>query len=179
MVLLVETLRRAGSFLVSHLVTGALTVLAMYGVGNVGLVFPASITDAMMLYSWVLTVIVLPIQAGVQVWSAIRLEPTPFLIFYYFQHDAANNLPHRFLDPVRSRIGLATVVILLIGGIVAWPVYSLYGGWLLIARFGLRLFSLENIILFVQAMGIGVSALFVAYLALASLAILLLQWRRR
>jgi hypothetical protein len=165
--------------LVSHLVTGVLTVVAMYGVGNVYLVFPASLTDAMMLYAWALTVLVLPIQAGVQVWSAIRLEPTPFLIIYYFQHDAVHNLPHGFLDPVRSRIGLATVVILLIGGLVAWPVYAIYGGWLLIARFGLRLFSIENIILFVQAMALGVSALFVAYLALASLAILLLQWRRR
>ncbi|MFX1474374.1 MAG: hypothetical protein ACFFCO_02705 [Promethearchaeota archaeon] len=174
-----QTLRRAGHFLASHLVTGVLTVLAMYGVGNVWLVFPATLTDIMMLYSWVLTMLVLPIQAGVQVWSAIRLEPTPFLIFYYFQHDAAHNLPHRFLDPVRSRIGLVTVVTLLIGGLVAWPVYALYGGWLLIARFGLGLFSLENILLFVQAMGIGVSALFVGYLVLASLAILLLQWRRR
>jgi hypothetical protein len=151
----------------------------MYGVGNVWLVFPASLTDIMMLYSWVLTVLVLPIQAGVQVWSAIRLEPTPFLIFYYFQHDATHNLPHRFLDPVRSRIGLVTVITLLIGGLVAWPVYAVYGGWLLLARFGLGLFSLENIILFVQAMAFGVSALFVAYFALASLAILLLQWRRR
>lgn len=151
----------------------------MYGVGNVWLVFPASLTDVIMLYFWGLTVLVLPIQAGVQVWCGLRLESTPFLIFYYFRHDAAHNLPHGFLDPVRSRIGLATVVILLIGGIVAWPVYALYGGWLLIARFGFRLFSLENIILFVQAMGIGVSALFVAYLAIASLAILLLQWRRR
>jgi hypothetical protein len=114
-----------------------------------------------------------------QIWSLVRFEPTPFLIIYYFQHDATTNLPHRFLDPVQSRIGLITVILVIIGGLVAFPLYSFYGAFVLIARFGFMLFTLDFIILFIQGLAVGASALFVAYFILASLGILILQWRRR
>jgi hypothetical protein len=150
----------------------------MYGVANVGLVFPVGIVEFMLLYSWGLTLIVLPIQAGVQLWSALHLSPTPILLSYYFQHDATRTLPHRFLDPVRSRIGLGTVVILLLGGLIAWPVYTILGGFLLVARFGPRLFTLDALLQFVRGLAVGVSVLFVLYFVLASLAIVIVQWRR-
>lgn len=151
----------------------------MYGVANIGLVLPVTVFEIMLLYAWMLTLLILPIQAGIQVWSILRLQPTPLLLSYYFQYNTTQDLPHRFLDPVRSRIGLITVILLLIGGIIAWPIFSVYGAFVLILRFGLFLFTLEFIILFLQGMAAGVSALFVAYFLLASFAILLLQWRRR
>ncbi len=171
--------RRIGWFLATHLFTGILTFLAMYGVANIGLVFPVTPFEMLLLYSWVLTLFILPIQAGIQIWSLIRFEPTPFLIIYYFQYDTTTNLPHRFLDPVESRIGLITIILLLIGGIVAWPIYSFYGAFLLFVRFGPLLFTIEFVILFIQGLAVGVAAIFVSYFILASLAILFLQWRRR
>jgi hypothetical protein len=171
-------LRRAGAFLGSHLASGLLTVLAMYGAANVALVFPVGIIDFMLLYAWVLTLILLPIQAGVQLWSALHLSPTPILLTYYFQYDATRTLPHRFLDPVRSRIGLGTVIILLLGGLVAWPVYTILGGFLLVAHFGPRLFTLDALLQFIRGLAVGVAALFVLYFVLASLAIVIVQWRR-
>ncbi|MFX1561845.1 MAG: hypothetical protein ACFFDP_00870 [Promethearchaeota archaeon] len=173
-----SALRRFAVFLGSHILSGVLTILAMYGVANVGLVFPASFIDIMFIYSWILTLLILPIQAGVQFWSAIRLEPTPFLLLYYFQHDDTSTLPHHFLDPVRSRTGLFTVFILLLGGLIAWPIYSIYGALLLIARVGLQIFALDFLVQLVHAMAIGVSAVFVAYFLLASIAIIIVQWRR-
>jgi hypothetical protein len=151
----------------------------MYGVANIGLVFPVTPFEILLLYSWVLTLFILPIQAGIQIWSLLRFEPTPFLIVYYFQYNTTTNLPHRFLDPVESRIGLITIILLLIGGIVAWPIYSFYGAFLLLVRFGPLLFTLEFVILFIQGLAVGVAALFVTYFILASLAILILQWRRK
>jgi len=171
--------RRIGWFLATHLFTGLLTFLAMYGVANIGLVFPVTPFEMLLVYSWVLTLFILPIQAGIQIWSLLRIEPTPFLIVYYFQYDSTTNLPHRFLDPVESRIGLFTIILLLIGGIVAWPIYSFYGAFLLLVRFGPLLFTLEFVILFIQGLAVGVAALFVTYFILASLAILILQWRRK
>jgi hypothetical protein len=182
-------IQRIGVFIGSHLVTGVLTALAMYGVANVSLALQVMLFEVspqyawvligLIYYSWLLTLLVLPIQAGLQIWGLLHLQPTPLLITYYFQHDATTNLPHRFLDPVQSRIGLITVIILLIGGIVAWPIFSFYGAFLLIARFGPLLFTLEFIILFIQGLVVGVSAVFVSYFILASLGILILQWRRR
>ena len=151
----------------------------MYGVANIGLVFPVTPFEILLLYSWVLTLFILPIQAGIQIWSLLRFEPTPFLIVYYFQYNTTTNLPHRFLDPVESRIGLITILLLLIGGIVAWPIYSFYGAFLLLVGFGPLLFTLEFVILFIQGLAVGVAALFVTYFILASLAILILQWRRK
>ena len=171
--------RRIGWFLATHLFTGLLTFLAMYGVANIGLVFPVTPFEILLLYSWVLTLFILPIQAGIQIWSLLRFEPTPFLLVYYFQYDTTTNLPHRFLDPVESRIGLITIILLLIGGIVAWPIYSFYGAFLLLVRFGPLLFTFEFVILFIQGLAVGVAALFVTYFILASLAILILQWRRK
>ena len=171
--------RRIGWFLATHLFTGLLTFLAMYGVANIGLVFPVTPFEILLLYSWVLTLFILPIQAGIQFWSLLRFEPTPFLIVYYFQYNTTTNLPHRFLDPVESRIGLITIILLLIGGIVAWPIYSFYGAFLLLVRFGPLLFTLEFVILFIQGLAVGVAALFVTYFILASLAILILQWHRK
>lgn len=182
-------IQQLGLFIGTHLISGFLTVFAMYGVANVGFVLQvilfgvtlqyAWILAVLLFYSWVLTLLVLPIQAGVQIWSLLRLRPTPILIAYYFQYDSTTNLPHRFLDPVQSRIGLITVFVLLFGGLVAWPLYSFYGAFLLIARFGPLLFTLEFVILFIQGLAVGASALFVAYFVLASLGVLLLQWRRR
>jgi len=174
-------MKKAASFLGSHVASLLLTGLAMYGVANIYLVFPVTFIDVMMLYAWILTLLILPIQTGVQVWSALSLKPTPLLLIYYFQHDASRNLPHQFLDPVYSRIGLATVVLLLLGGVVAWPSYAVYGALLLVVRtaMGFHLFGLEFLALFVRAMAVGVSALFVGYFAIASFAILLLQWRSR
>ena len=80
---------------------------------------------------------------------------------------------------MRSRIGWVTVVILLLGALIAWPVYAFYGAWLLVVQFGLQLFALEAIIEIVQGLAVGVSAIFVVYFVIASLAILILQWRRR
>ena len=161
----------------------------MYGVANVGLALQVMLFEisphyawiliGLLYYSWLLTLLVLPIQASLQIWSLLHLRPTPLLISYYFQHDTTTNLPHRFLDPVQSRIGLISVIILLIGGIVAWPIFSFYGAFLLIALFGFLLFTLDFIILFIQGLAVGVSAVFVAYFILASLGILILQWRRR
>ena len=150
----------------------------MYGVANVGLVFPVGIVQFMLLYAWVLTLILLPVQAGIQLWSALHLSPTPILLTYYFQYDATRTLPHRFLDPVRSRIGLGAVVVLLLGGLIAWPVYTLLGGFLLLDRFGPQLFTLDALLQFIQGLAVGVSALFVLYFVLASLAIVIVQWRR-
>jgi len=154
------------------------TVLAMYGVANVGFVFPLGLIELVLLYSWVLTLILLPVQAGVQLWTAAHLTATPILLTYYFQYDATRTLPHRFLDPVRSRIGLGTVVILLLGGLVAWPVYAVFGGLLLVVRFGPRLFTLDALLQLVRGLAVGVSALFVLYFVLASLAIVIVQSRR-
>lgn len=173
-----QRVQRGILFLVSHFGCGILTFLAMYGVANIGLVFPVSFYDIMFLYSWVLTLLILPIQAGVQLWSLFHLTPTPLLLIYYFRFDATRTLPHRFLDPVQSRIGLLTVILLLIGGLVAWPIYAVYGGFLLIARFGLLLFTPQFVIIFIQGLVVGVAAIFVAYFVLASVAIIILQWRR-
>ncbi len=161
----------------------------MYGVANVGfalqvILFEVSpqyawILIGLLCYSWVLTLLILPIQAGVQIWSLLRLESTPLLITYYFQYDATRNLPHRFLDPVQSRIGLTTVLILLIGGLVAWPIFSFYGTFLLVVRFGPLLLTLDFVVLFIQGLAVGASAIFVTYFVLASLGVLILQWRRR
>ncbi|MFW9934020.1 MAG: hypothetical protein ACFFDU_00640 [Candidatus Thorarchaeota archaeon] len=182
-------IRRIGLFLGSHLVSGILTFLAMYGVANVGLALQVILFEvsphyswillALLFFSWVLTLMVLPIQAGVQIWSLVHLQPTPLLITYYFQYDTTTNLPHRFLDPVQSWIGLTTVILLLVGGLVAWPIYSFYGAFVLVVRFGALLFTLEFVILFIQGLAVGVSAVFVAYFILASLGVLVLQWRRR
>jgi hypothetical protein len=184
-----QRIQQIGTFLGSHLISGILTFLAMYGVANIGLAFQVILFEvspqyawfitALLLYSWGLTLLFIPIHAGMQIWSLVRFEPTPFLIIYYFQHDATTNLPHRFLDPVQSRIGLITVILVIIGGLVAFPLYSFYGAFVLIARFGFMLFTLDFIILFIQGLAVGASALFVAYFILASLGILILQWRRR
>jgi hypothetical protein len=165
----------------SHLAAGVLTFLAMYGVdavANVGLLFRVGLVELILIYSWLVTLILLPIQTGIQLWSLAHLAPTPLLLTYYFQYDATRTLPHRFLDPVRSRIGLGTVIILLMGGLVAWPVYAFLGGLWLFARFGPRLFTLDALLQFIQGLPIGVSALFVLYFVLASLAIVIVQSRR-
>ena len=175
----VERIRGIGRVVLSHIITGILTFLAMYGVANIGLVFPVGVVEWMLLYSWVITLLVLPIQAGVQIWSLLQRQSTPLLLIYYFQYDTTTNLPHRFLDPVQSRIGLATVVILLIGGLIAWPIYAFYGAFLLIAQYGPLLFTLEFVVLFIQGLAVGTAAIFVAYFLLASFAILILQWRRK
>ena len=60
-------IQRIGTFLVTQVVSGLLTFFAMYGVANIGIVFPVTVVEIMLLYAWVLTLLILPIQAGIQI----------------------------------------------------------------------------------------------------------------
>ena len=119
-------------FSITHLISILLITASFYAISiSYNFVFPPdSILDWYFIYGIIVTLPLIGVQFGIQLYSLIGLESTPILLIYYFQHDADEPLPHPILDPIKSKIGLLALVLLLIGGLIAWPVYFLYGLYL-------------------------------------------------
>ncbi|MCD6483595.1 MAG: hypothetical protein J7L47_00630 [Candidatus Odinarchaeota archaeon] len=124
--------RKILSFIITHTLSIALIAASFYAI-SISYDFvipPISILDWYFVYGIIVTLPLIGVQFGIQLYSAFNRESTPILLIYYFQYDADAPLPHPILDPIKSKIGLLSLVLLLIGGLIAWPIYFLYGIYL-------------------------------------------------
>ena len=124
--------RKVLGFVITHSLSIALIAASFYAISiSYNFVIPPnSILDWYFVYGIIVTLPLISIQFGIQLYSLFNREATPILLVYYFQHDADAPLPHPVLDPIKSKIGLMSLVLLLIGGLIAWPIYFLYGIYL-------------------------------------------------
>ena len=124
--------RKWMGFIITHAISIVLIVASFYAISiSYDFVFPpSSILDWYFIYGIIVTLPLIGVQFGIQLYSLFNHESTPLLLVYYFQHDADIPLPHPILDPIKSRIGLLSLVLLLIGGLIAWPIYFVYGVYL-------------------------------------------------
>ena len=116
-------------FLVSHALTYLLAYFTLYAI----ILFlpyvlpPQRLLYIPVLYAIVILIPLISIQVGVALDELLRLKPAPILLIYYFLYDPDEDLPNPALDPIKSKIGLVTLGLLLAGGYIAWPVFFAYG----------------------------------------------------
>jgi len=137
---------------------------------------PKEVLDIFFIYGAILCIILFPIQLGLQFGALSLREKPPILLAYYFQYE--EKLPHDVLDPIRSRIGTVSLLGLLLGGYVAWPLYTLLGMAIVFVHFRQgdpSPLEIEQIITrFLKA----IPPVFLAYLLFTAFAVAFIQWGR-
>ncbi|MGY5872104.1 MAG: hypothetical protein RTV72_07675 [Candidatus Thorarchaeota archaeon] len=73
------------------------------------------------------TCILLSIQLGVQVLELIKMRPPTILITYYFEFSDQETIPVPLLDPIKSKLAVVIILLIISGGIVLYPIFAVYG----------------------------------------------------
>ena len=96
---------------------------------------PFPILDRILLsYMIVHTILLLSFQLGIQVLNLIKQKFPILLIIYYFTIGDDETIPNPVLDPIKSRVAVVIILLVISGGIVLYPMFALYGILLLLAR---------------------------------------------
>lgn len=82
------------------------------------------ITALVLGYMAVHTMVLLSVQLGIQVLELIRIRMPTLLISYYFLFDDDETIPLPLLDPVKSRLGVITLLLVISGGPVFYPIFA-------------------------------------------------------
>ncbi len=73
------------------------------------------------------TLLLLSFQLAIQILQIIRMRFPTFLITYYFQFGDDEAIPLWLLDPIRSRLGVLVLLLIITGGIAFYPIFAVYG----------------------------------------------------
>ncbi|MFW9886573.1 MAG: hypothetical protein ACFFER_00210 [Candidatus Thorarchaeota archaeon] len=78
-------------------------------------------------YMVIHTTVLLSVQLGIQVLELIGIRMPTLLISYYFLFDDDEAIPLPLLDPVKSRLGVITLLLVISGGPVFYPIFAASG----------------------------------------------------
>lgn len=119
-------------FLVNFLVlVGIIESLQLFYDPSLPLPFLNSLVLGFMLFH---TIALLSIQLGVQVLEFIKLRMPTFLISYYFQFSDEEVIPIPLLDPTKSRLAVIILLLIISGGPILYPIFTLLGFFQVYAR---------------------------------------------
>ncbi|MHA1838952.1 MAG: hypothetical protein ACTSYO_03190 [Candidatus Ranarchaeia archaeon] len=160
--------RYASKFLFLHTLDVVLIISSFYGVSTTvtQILYAYSIVEfftdiqlivSVLLYGGLLCLFLIPIQMGVGFVAFFKYKPPPFLLSVYFQYDQ-KELPDPLLDPLKSRVGIVVLIALLAGGYIAWPLYAIYGLYIIISLFmAIPVYSPEAMIVFIEGLAFAMS----------------------
>ena len=175
-------LMKLTKYIILHAFTFVMVVIPLYAVTvTLPLIMPPEeFFDLVLLYGSFLCLLLLPIQTGLQLDALIRYDLPPFLLSYYFQYDVDKKLPHDVLEPVKSRLGVIVLILLLAGGYVAWPFFAIYGFILIYMKFiQYELWKPENLIILVDKLSKVFPTLLIALFLFIVFSVFTIQRRAR
>lgn len=89
---------------------------------------PLPFLNALLLgYMVIHSSILLSIQIGVQVLEIIKVRSPTILIWYYFKFDDQEIIPVPLLDPIKSKLAVIIILLIISGGILLYPIFAIYG----------------------------------------------------
>ena len=169
-------------YIALHAFTFLMVIVPLYAVTiTLPLIFPPrELFDLILLYGSAICLLLLPIQTGLQLDALIRFDLPPFLLSYYFQYDVDKKLPHEVLEPVKSRLGVLVLILLLAGGYVAWPFFIVYGFILVYMKFiQYEFYKPENIMILVDKLSRLFPSLLMALFLFIVFSVFAIQRRAR
>ena len=117
---------------------------------------PLGLFNLVLVYMGCLSLILLPIQLGLGVYTFSHGQDPPFLLLVYFQYDQ-KALPSNLLDPTKSNLGVVVLILLLAGGFIALPVFFSYGSWLIgFLIIGSTIFTPDDLVQVINAVAIDI-----------------------
>ncbi|MHA1136468.1 MAG: hypothetical protein ACTSSE_08280 [Candidatus Thorarchaeota archaeon] len=137
------------------------------------------LTHVLLSYMIIHTSILLSIQLGIQVLEIIKKKFPTLLIAFYFNISDEEFIPIPLLDPIKSRIGVIVIILILSGGIILYPIFAVYGMLLLLVRLPNILLNPATLIgYFVVFLNLVPPLLLIA-VAIVVLSIIMIEFKRQ
>ena len=137
------------------------------------------LTHVLLGYMIIHTSILLSIQLGIQVLEIIKKKFPTLLIAFYFNISDEESIPNPLLDPIKSRIGVIVIILILSGGIILYPIFAIYGMLLLLVRLPNILLNPATLIgYFVVFLNLVPPLLLIA-VAIIVLSIIMIEFKRQ
>lgn len=164
-----------------HLALFAINFFVMVGIVESFQIFENQmpIIDALVLwYLLIHSTLFLSVQLSVQIQELVRIRMPTFLITYYFKFDDDETIPIPLLDPVKSKLGVLILLLVISGGILIYPIFAVYG-FLLVSAILIVMppFDIATIISYFQIFLGWMPPLFAFVLVLLIISIVIIEFR--
>ncbi|TFG29764.1 hypothetical protein EU528_09200 [Candidatus Thorarchaeota archaeon] len=138
------------------------------------------ILNALLLgYMVVHTSILLSIQLGVQVSELLKKKLPILLITYYFSYDDHESIPEPILDPIRSKIAVLIILLIISGGVVLYPIFAIVGMLLLWVRLPIIVLNPAQVITYFTIFLNLVPPLLLITVAIIVVSIIMIEFKRQ
>jgi hypothetical protein len=125
------------------------------------------------------TGILLSIQLGVQVLELLKKKRPVLLITYYFSFSDQEEIPDSLFDPIKSKLAVIVLLLVISGGIVLYPIYAIVGLLLLWGALPTIVLQPNTIMLYFAAFLDLVPPLLLLALAFIVLSIVVIEFKRQ
>jgi len=85
-------------------------------------------------YMIIHTIILLSIQIGIQILEITRKQLPSLLVLYYFRFSDQETIPEKILDPIKSKVAVVIILLVISGGVIIYPFFAILGFLTLVAR---------------------------------------------
>lgn len=125
------------------------------------------------------TSILLSIQLGVQGAEFLKKRWPIVLIAYYFGFSDQETIPEPLLDPVKSKLAVVIILLILSGGIVLYPIFAIVGMMLLWVRIPIIVLQPSTIIQYFMVFLNLVPPLLLIAVGLIVISIIMVEFKRQ
>ena len=125
------------------------------------------------------TSILLSIQLGVQASEFLKRRLPIVLITYYFRFSDQESIPEPLLDPIKSKLAVVVILLILSGGLVLYPIFAIVGMMLLWVRLPTIVLQPSTIILYFSEFLNLVPPMLLFAVGLIVLSIIMVEFKRQ
>jgi hypothetical protein len=125
------------------------------------------------------TLFLLSIQIGVQILEITRKKLPSLLVLYYFRFGDQETIPEDILDPIKSKLAVIIILLILSGGFVIYPFFAVLGFSILLVRLPIIFLNPTSIITFFDIFLNLIPPLTLLFVLVIVLSIVLVEFRRQ
>lgn len=165
----------------AHLALFAINFFVMVGIVESFQIFDGQMPPIDTIVLWYLLIhstLLLSVQLSVQIQELIRGRMPTILITYYFKFDDDETIPIPLLDPVKSKLGVLILLLVISGGILIYPIFAIYG-FLMVSAIVIVMppFDIATIVSYFEIFLRWMPPLFAFVLVLLILSIVVIEFR--
>jgi hypothetical protein len=130
-------------------------------------------------YMIIHTIILLSIQIGVQILEITKKKLPTLLIIYYFRFDDQETIPDKILDPIKSKLAVIVVLLIISGGVVIYPIFAIVGFMVILVRIPVIILNPPMLVTFFDIFINLIPPLLLLFGLIVILSILMIEFKRQ
>jgi len=130
-------------------------------------------------YMIIHTIVLLSIQIGVQILEITKKKFPSLLVLYYFRFNDQETIPDKILDPIKSRLAVAIIFLIVSGGVIIYPFFAILGFLTLLVRVPSIVQSPYTILTFFDIFLNLIPPLLLLFVLVTVLSIVMVEFKRQ